>query len=68
MTDPKPNDEITAACTCEHVSHFEGDTHEYGAEFNVEDITQVRTDFGMFTVCVQCAETCLRDHTDTTEG
>lgn len=45
-------------CACEHVSHFddgEGETerHEYGT---VPAAAEIKTDFGTFRVCAQCAE------------
>ena len=60
------HDPMTAQCECEHVDHFghpddRDDCHGYGQEFNLEDMTQVTTEFGRFTVCCGCAETCLKD-------
>lgn len=61
---------MTSQCQCEHQDHFEGDDrtrdaaaavdarcHAYGAEIDIDHVTQVHTIFGRFTVCVDCART-----------
>ncbi len=53
----KERQPMTAACECENVAHFEGgDCHAYGEELDIEDLTEVRTVYGRFTVCVGCRE------------
>ena len=57
---------ITGWCQCENLCHCHDESpdkpgHEYGATFDVEDLTEVRTIFGRFVVCVDCARTCLAD-------
>ena len=53
---------MTTACQCEHQDHFDHHDgqercgHDYGQLFDIEDATRIRTIFGVFTVCVGCAE------------
>lgn len=60
-----PERAMTAECECEHIDHFEGEgdpnAHRYGHECDLETMTQVQTEFGTFTVCVDCARTHLRE-------
>lgn len=57
---------MTAPCECEHRDHFANPDgpppeHPYGEEVDIEKVTQIRTIFGRFTVCVDCATTCMKD-------
>lgn len=55
---------MTGKCQCEHIDHFEGDgdcCHDYGAKIDLKAMTDVHTDYGTFTVCVDCARTHLKD-------
>jgi hypothetical protein len=53
-------------CECEHVSHFEHDkrspngnpTHKYGQKFYEHHMTIVKTEYGTFHVCKDCANDC----------
>ena len=42
-------------------AELSGEGPGLGATFDVEDLTEVRTVFGRFVVCVDCARTCLAD-------
>ena len=67
---PTPTDTMTtASCECEHVSHMdqayttvgesrprERSSHAYGHVCDIENMTELRTDWGTFRVCVKCAE------------
>lgn len=50
------NEPMTGPCQCENRAHFGGGCHDYGEEHDIEELTQVRTMYGRFTVCVRCAE------------
>lgn len=55
-------DRMSAPCECEHIDHFDGGPcHEYGHECDLEDMTQVETPCGRFTVCVLCRRDHLTD-------
>lgn len=52
---------MTNPCECEHADHFDDcPSHPYGKECDLERMTFVRTPFGTFTVCVDCARTHLK--------
>jgi hypothetical protein len=57
----------TKSCECEHVSHFDkkkrspagNPNHRYGTKFAESFITPVKTPYGTFHVCDDCAKDCL---------
>ena len=57
-------------CACEHISHFEklkhtpngNPAHDYGMGFSPLFMTTVKTLYGTFRVCKDCAEDCLSEH------
>jgi len=66
---------ITKSCECEHSSHFYrtggertlspygNPTHKYGVKFNSTILRGVKTPFGTFNVCKDCATDCLDAYT-----
>lgn len=48
-------------CQCEHVSHIEPDRHNVAHEYYapVPSVQPVKTPFGTFHVCTDCAGDCL---------
>lgn len=63
---------LTAKCECEHESHFcyantpnGNPAHKYGVYYAQSFITPVKTPFGTFNVCKDCAEDCY--HPDNLE-
>ena len=51
-------------CECEHTSHFDGRCHGYFQDFedDANDIVKVKTIFGSFYVCRQCAKEHLANY------
>ena len=59
-------DTMTTPCECEHVDHFHNphgpnDCHAYGAEIDIENMTEIKTTHGTFKVCVHCRTHHLND-------
>ena len=57
---------VSKNCTCEHSCHFSGEpnnagqnTHRY---MEVPSVTVVKTPFGAFDTCQQCADVCLKNY------
>lgn len=49
-------------CECEHQRHFSESSHHHDYGAKVESVTELRTDWGTFYVCLQCADECLADY------
>lgn len=56
-------------CECEHAAHFPEDKkltlngnpgHKYGAKFSPDYIVPVKTPYGIFRVCKDCANDCYQ--------
>lgn len=66
---------LTSKCECEHEAHFgDGNTpngnhgHKYGVYFAHHYIVPVKTAYGTFNVCKDCAGDCYSDENLTTNG
>lgn len=57
-------------CECEHQSHMDKDmhtpngnpAHKYGVAYSNRYMQDVKTPFGTFHVCKDCAEDCLQQY------
>ena len=56
-------------CECEHASHFDhskfspngNPNHKYGIKYNDKFIQSIKTPFGTFNVCRDCAKDCYAE-------
>lgn len=65
---PRPSDRW---CQCEHRAHAAqphnwmtpngNPGHKYGVAFDRQQVVEVKTPFGRFTVCKDCAADCLAE-------
>lgn len=61
-----------AACLCEHTAHFNhtertpngNPSHKYAASFNPTFIVIVKSRYGSFDVCRNCAKDCWQNEAD----
>lgn len=73
MSATEDTDMNTKPCGCEHTAHFFGSTldgprqhtphgnpgHAYGTRFVLRVLAPLKTAYGTFTVCADCASDCL---------
>jgi hypothetical protein len=57
-------------CRCEHIAHTAREArtpngnpgHSYGVRFSPSLLRDLKTPYGVFRVCADCADDCLAEH------